>query len=661
MQIKRLLITNRGEIALRVIRSAKKLAITTVALFSDADENADFVKYADEAVRIRGSFPQDTYLNIEKIIEIALKANCDAIHPGYGFLSENSEFVKKCEENSIIFIGPPSEAVELMGSKLKAKEIAKSVGVPTLDAIDLTEFNEDQLINLADSLTYPVLIKASHGGGGRGMRIVEKKGDFVSLVESAKREAQSAFGNPTVFVERYLTNPRHIEIQVLIDAYGNGYSLFERECSIQRRHQKIIEESPSVAVSEKIRNEMGDQAVALAKEVGYVNAGTVEFIFQDDQYYFLEMNTRLQVEHPVTELITGLDLVELQIRIAQGQEITHLNPIRHGHAIEARLCAEDPLNDYQPQAGKLIAFNFKELEGVRVDSGFSSGSEIPPFYDSLLAKVISYGRNRTEAISRLKSALSSAEIFGVKTNRELLCAILSDQDFIQGNFDTSFLEKRSPFDLINLNRCSEDQINALVLAAALSYLAASKKSLPVLKGVSIGWRNVFSSGQKVIFLDSDENDYEVEVKFGRFNKVENVFINSQALSDLRANYFSQELVDLETGGSRRFYKAIWDDDLTNVLVTSSELSMVLKVKPRLYYSKTDTLPGSLKAPMPGSVVKIVKKVGEVVSAGDPIIFIEAMKMEHAIRSPQNGLIQEISVTVGDQVVTGQQLGIVKES
>jgi propionyl-CoA carboxylase alpha chain len=659
MEIKKLLIANRGEIACRVIKTAKKLGITTVAVFSDADKDALYVAQADEAIALNGNTASETYLNIEKIIQAAKESNCDAIHPGYGFLSENATFASECEQNSIIFVGPSSQAIRLMGSKLKAKEIAQKVGVPTLEATNVTAMGETELLNFAKSLSYPVLIKASAGGGGRGMRIVTSAFDFKDAVESAKREAESAFGDRTVFVERYLENPRHIEIQILIDSYGNGYSLFERECSIQRRHQKIIEESPSVALSEKLRIEMGEKALALAKEVGYTNAGTVEFIFQDDSFYFLEVNTRLQVEHPVTELITGLDLVELQLKVAQGQELEHLNILRNGHAIEARLCAEDPQNDYAPQAGKLIAFNFESLEGVRVDSGFKSSSEIPPFYDSLLAKVIAWGRNRNEAISRLHKALSSAEIFGVKTNRDLLCAILTDQDFLRGDISTSFLIKKDPVSLIKGNGPNRDIFNLMLAATALCYLKRSKDLSPLLKGVPIGFRNVFSQPLKVTFQDSDNNQYDVNLTFDRYGSCNKISINDIESQDVEIYKLENDFVDLRINKKRLKFKIYYDDDQNLFGVCCSQCTLVLKLIPALNYATEIQAPGSLNAPMPGSVIKIAKNLGEKVNAGDPIVFIEAMKMEHAVRSPSSGILAEINVEVGQQVATGQQLAIVK--
>ncbi|MDH5294593.1 MAG: ATP-grasp domain-containing protein, partial [Acidimicrobiia bacterium] len=444
--ITKLLVANRGEIARRVFRTARAMGISTVAIFSDPDSDAPFVAEADEAIAIGGASPADSYLRVDAVLDAARRAGADALHPGYGFLAENADFAQAVIDAGLTWVGPSPAAIRSMGSKLESKRLMVEAGVPTLASVDVTGMEPSQVAEAGLDIGYPILVKASAGGGGKGMRIVRDAGDLVDAVAGARREAASAFGDDTVFLERYLDAPRHVEIQVFGDSLGNIVSLFERECSIQRRHQKIVEESPSPAVDEDLRRRMGEAAVAAARAVDYVGAGTVEFLLQDGEFSFLEMNTRLQVEHPVTELITGLDLVRLQLLVAQGAPLPSeaLSPTITGHAIEVRLYAEDAANSFLPVTGTIHRFRFPEMTGLRVDSGVEDGSEISVHYDPMLAKVIVWAPTRVEAAATLASALSRAEIQGSITNRNLLANVLRHPEFVAGATDTHFLERHDP-------------------------------------------------------------------------------------------------------------------------------------------------------------------------------------------------------------------------
>ncbi|MBK9732591.1 MAG: acetyl-CoA carboxylase biotin carboxylase subunit [Chitinophagaceae bacterium] len=470
--MKKILIANRGEIAMRVMRSAKEMGISTVAVYSEADRNALHVRYADEAVCIGPPPSNQSYLRGDKIIEVCHQLKVDGIHPGYGFLSENADFARKVREEGIIFIGPSPEAMELMGSKLAAKETARKHHVPLVPGTEQPISDVGSAKKIAADIGYPVLIKASAGGGGKGMRTVQNEAEFEEQVSRAISEAQAAFGDGSVFIEKYVTSPRHIEIQILGDQHGNLVYLFERECSIQRRHQKLIEEAPSSILTPGMRKAMGTSALALAKACGYYNAGTVEFLVDDQmKYYFLEMNTRLQVEHPVTEFITGLDLVKEQIKIARGEKLSFSQDDLkiHGHAMELRVCAEDPVNNFLPDIGRLNTYRRPQGPGVRVDDGFEEGMDIPIHYDPLLAKLIAHGKDRTEAIARLIRAIDEYEVSGVQTTLSFGKWVLKHPDFVSGNFDTGFIPKYFKADSISLEEhdAAEKEIAAL-LGAGLS-------------------------------------------------------------------------------------------------------------------------------------------------------------------------------------------------
>ncbi|MFE3870285.1 acetyl-CoA carboxylase biotin carboxylase subunit [Flavobacterium sp. ZS1P70] len=463
--MKKILVANRGEIAIRVMKTAQKMGIKTVAVYSTADRNAPHVKFADEAVWIGEAPSSQSYLLGSKIIEVAKALNVDAIHPGYGFLSENADFAEEAEKNNIIFIGPKSRAIKIMGSKLAAKHAVKQYNIPMVPGLDeaITDIEKAKLA--ATAIGFPILIKASAGGGGKGMRVVESESDFESQMNRAISEAISAFGDGSVFIEKYVASPRHIEIQVMADSHGNILYLFERECSIQRRHQKVIEEAPSSVLTPELRKKMGEAAVLVAKSCDYLGAGTVEFLLdENNNFYFLEMNTRLQVEHPVTEWITGTDLVELQIRVARGEELTIKQEDLHikGHALELRVYAEDPMNDFLPSVGHLNRYQLPVGENIRVDNGFEQGMDIPIYYDPMLAKLITYGETREEAIQLMLKAIDGYHVEGVQTTLPFGKFVFEHEAFRSGNFDTHFVKKYYNADVLKNQMAKEAEIAALV-------------------------------------------------------------------------------------------------------------------------------------------------------------------------------------------------------
>lgn len=469
-KIRKILVANRGEIALRIMRSAKEMGIRTVAIYSEADREALHVRYADEAVCVGPPPSSESYLRIDRILEACRQTGADAVHPGYGFLSENAHFARAVEEAGLIFIGPSPESIELMGSKLAAKEAAQKHGVPLVPGTAEALTDVEQGKRIAREIGYPVLIKASAGGGGKGMRVVEKEEDFAEQMERAVSEAVSAFGDGAVFIEKYIGSPKHIEIQVLGDRHGNMVYLFERECSVQRRHQKVIEEAPSAVVDEAMRRAMGEAAVRVAKACGYYNAGTVEFIVDEQRnFYFLEMNTRLQVEHPVTEMITGVDLVKEQIRIAEGHPLsfTQEELAINGHAIEVRVYAEDPRNNFLPNVGKLLSYERPQGPGVRVDDAFEAGMQIPIYYDPMIAKLIVHAKNREEAIARMLRAISEYTITGIATTLDFCAFALRHPSFVDGSFDTNFVKKYFTPEVLNPALSEEELQTAAAFAAQL--------------------------------------------------------------------------------------------------------------------------------------------------------------------------------------------------
>ena len=620
----RLLVANRGEIARRIFRTCRTLGITTVAVFSDADALMPYVAEADLSVHLPGNAPADTYLRADLLLAAAAATGATAVHPGYGFLSENAAFAQAVLDAGLTWVGPPPPAIATMGSKLRSKELMAAAGVPCLPTWTTPSEVSD----------FPVLVKASAGGGGRGMRIVRAAGDLTAAFDGAEREALSAFGDGTVFLERYVENPRHVEVQVMADTHGNTVALFERDCSIQRRHQKVIEEAPSPAVSQTLRAELSAAAVAAAEAVSYVGAGTVEFVLDPSgAFFFLEMNTRLQVEHPVTELVTGLDLVELQLLVAQGHPLPPraLSPRLNGHAIEARVYAEDA--DYLPQTGMLTRVSWPY--GVRVDSGVETGSVIGVHYDAMIAKVIAYGANRAEASTRLANALSSAELHGVVTNRGLLVDVLRSEAWSRNEVDTGFLDRFTPSPpapLLHSVHC---------LAAALAGAATRRTVFPS------GWRNVPSQPQWTSF-DGTRVEY-TQARDGLTASVA-----GEALA-ARVWGAAADLVDLSVDGVR-YRCAVHLGPTTYV---DSVLGHSALVEDDRYPVPGSALAaGSLTAAMPGTVLRVGVKVGDVVSSGDTLVVLEAMKMEHAVKALVAGTVSELFVTAGQQVDAGAVLAVV---
>jgi propionyl-CoA carboxylase alpha chain len=628
--IEKLLIANRGEIAVRIARTCRELGIATVAVFSDPDRDAPHVAACDEAVRLPGASPAETYLRGELLLEACARTGAGAVHPGYGFLAENAGFAQAVLDAGLVWVGPPPAAIEAMGSKVAARERMAAAGVPVLDADDDTPF--------------PVIVKASAGGGGKGMRVVERREDLDAAVAAAKREAAAAFGDDLVFVERFLPDARHVEVQVFGDAHGTVVALHERECSIQRRHQKLVEECPSPAVDPSLRERLCGAAVAAARAIDYVGAGTVEFLLKDDQFFFLEVNTRLQVEHPVTELVTGLDLVALQIAVAEGAPLPPeaVEPRMRGWAIEARLCAEDPAREFLPQTGTLAAFGGFG-DGVRVDTGVRAGSEVSVHYDPMLAKVIAHGPTRTAAARALAAALARAEVHGVTTNRDLLVRVLRHPAFLAGETDTGFLGRHEGLDAPLLD---ERGVRLAAAAAALAAQAERRAGLPV----PSGFRNVGTDPQLVAFEDGPTVAY----RFVR-GRLAHLAVGDEVLEAPVLHAASATEVDLEVAGVRRRFGIVPGTNPNVVHVQTAEGGVTLVERPRHPEPGAAVAAGSLVSPMPGTVVRVAVAEGDEVAAGAPLLVLEAMKMEHEITAPADGTVRAVHVAQGGQVETGAVL------
>lgn len=630
--ITRVLVANRGEIARRVFATCRRLGIGTVAVYTDSDVNSPHVGEADARVRLEG---RSGYLDAGQLIAAARAAGADAVHPGYGFLSENAEFASAVRDAGLTWIGPPPAAVAAMGSKIEAKKMMAAAGVPVLDELDPESVTADQL---------PVLIKASAGGGGRGMRVVRELSELSTQVEAARREAASAFGDPTVFCERYLASGHHVEVQVLADEHDTVWAVGERECSIQRRHQKIIEEAPSPLVERTpgMRAKLFDAARLAATAIGYTGAGTVEFMADaSGDFYFLEMNTRLQVEHPVTEETTGLDLVELQLRVADGGRLDAEPPPSRGHAIEARLYAEDPAKDWQPQAGTV--HRFEVPANVRVDSGIVDGSTVSIFYDPMLAKVISAAPSRRQAAAVLADALTRSRIHGVRTNRDLLVNVLRHPAFVDGATDTAFFDTHGLAALAA--PLTDTRTVALsAVAAALADAAQNRGDAAAFAAAPSGWRNLASGHQVKRYTDAAGAEHEVRYRFTRSGLE---LPDHDGVSLISAT--PTRVVLTVTGVDRPFEVARYGHD---VFVDTPTGSVHLIAVPRFGDPDDAVAHGSLLAPMPGSVLRVGAAVGDTVTAGQPLVWLEAMKMEHTITAPSDGVLAELNVEPGQQVDVG---------
>ena len=638
MTFHKLLIANRGEIACRIIKSAHEMGISCVAVYTNADSESPFVRQADEAVKL-----SDTYLNGKEIIKAAIQTGAQAIHPGYGFLSENAKFSRDVLKAGLIWVGPSSRVITSMGDKLKAKDIAEKAGVPTLPMT--TDPKK------ANTIGYPILIKAAAGGGGKGMRIVESKKDLKESLLGAQREAMTGFGDDRVFIERYVASSRHIEIQILGDTHGNVVHLGERECSIQRRHQKIIEESPSPRVNPEMREAMGDAAIKLAKKLKYESAGTVEFLVDDKtgDFWFLEVNTRLQVEHPVTEEVTGKDLVYEQLRIARGEELGYEQEdiSWKGSSIEARLYAEDPANEFLPATGTLIAYEADEGIDARWDTGIEQGSVIGTDFDPMLAKVIAKGKNRTDAANKLALALQSLHIGGVTTNRDFLVASLRSKHFHKGQTTSDFIEKAKPQRSVILKG---QQLEQATTAAALWIQGENRNNASLLKEAPSGWRNSRLPRQKISFEYSDK---EVNVTY-KANRDGSFDLNENTKANILK--WTTTGIDLEVNKTRFFSKVTRKND--DLVVHGPWGDALLKILPRFTLPGAELQAGGLVAPMPGKVIDLKVKVGSKVKKGDTLVILEAMKMEHQVKAIEDGKVTQVLIKKDDQLENGALLMIV---
>jgi 3-methylcrotonyl-CoA carboxylase alpha subunit len=656
--IKKLLVANRGEVAARIMRTCHRMGIATVAIYSDADVHAPFVRYADEAVRLGPADSRESYLNVERLLDAARQTGADAVHPGFGFLAENAEFAEECIKAGLTFVGPNPHAIRAMGSKKAAKELVAHADVPIVPGYHGNDQGLEELVRQAIKLGFPLLIKASAGGGGKGMRIVRSEQGLLQTLESAKREALNAFADDTLLLERYVEKPRHVEIQILGDKHGNLVHLFERECSIQRRHQKIIEEAPSPVLSPELRERMGQAALRVGKTVNYDNAGTVEFILgADQQFYFLEVNTRLQVEHPVTECITGIDIVREQILIAQGEKLT-LNQKSlsfQGAAIECRLYAEDPAQGFLPTTGMIHDWHLPEEEGLRVESGVETGFEVGIHYDPMLAKIITYAPTRREAIRKMIRSLNSLSVFGVTTNRSFLTRVLDHPAFVAGDTTTHFIETYMGD---SLAETTNPQLEKLALwVATLAQTERNYTHQAPLPSIRIGFRNSLYSMQKVSYSIGEQQHDVLYRSLGHGKYI--VQVAEQTTNVLIELGSGLDVTMTVEGGTRCTYRVL--NKLDKHFVHSKQGNVVLREHPRFPEKIQEVQPGSCIAPMPGKVVKLCVELGQSVHAGQVLLILEAMKMEHSVSASQDGTVEQLLVEQGQQVEADTVLAVVAEA
>ena len=664
---RKILIANRGEIACRVMRTARKMGIKTVAVYSEADRDAMHVALADEALAIGPALARDSYLKSEAIIAAARRSGAEAIHPGYGFLSENAAFAEDCESVNLTFIGPPARAIRAMGSKSAAKALMERAGVPVVPGYHGEAQDHATLAAQAERIGYPILVKASSGGGGKGMRVVERAEQLEELVAAAKREARAAFGSDRVLLEHYVDRPRHIEMQVFADRYGNVVHLFERECSLQRRHQKVIEEAPSTVLSKQQRYDMGEKAIAAAKAVGYVGAGTVEFLYdRAGNYYFMEMNTRLQVEHPVTEYITGLDLVQWQIEVASGHSLPMLQQDLQfqGHAIEARLYAEDPARDFLPATGRLLRLRLPEADKqTRIETGVREGDAISIHYDPMIAKIVVWGEDRAAAVRHMQTALAGTEVAGVTTNLPFLSALARHWAFTTGDVDTGtigrYREELAPADGAPSDRALALASLASVLTTAQERVAAAAQSADrwspwsasdfwLLNGesaVKLEWRSARSTEDWLAVTVRMRGDrFALELPGGSMNA--------------RASLVANGTLTVELGEQRIAALVLRQGSFWQITDQATTSNLVL----RDVFAEADleeTGGGHLTAPMPGKIVAVRVKLGDAVVRGQPLVTLEAMKMEHTIVASGDGVVETIHHAPGEQVQEGAELVTVR--
>jgi propionyl-CoA carboxylase alpha chain len=714
--IARLLVANRGEIARRVLRTARGMGIATVAVFADPDRDALFVAEADEAVPLGGVTPAESYLRVDAVLEAAERTGADAVHPGYGFLAEQPELAAGCRKRGLTFVGPPPEVLAVLGDKVEAKRVMAAAGLPVLPGAEVTGLDGAGLLAAAERVGLPVMVKATFGGGGIGMRVVADPAELQQAVDAARRQAGAAFGDDAVFLERLLAAPRHVEVQVLADAHGRVVHLFERECSVQRRHQKLVEEAPSPAVHPDLRDRLGEAAVAAAEAVGYVGAGTVEFLLEPGGpaeergggFYFLEVNARIQVEHPVTEAVTGLDLVRLQLLVAAGEPLPE-EAVRagvRGHAVEARLYAEDPRRGFLPQAGTLHRFRIDQPPGgargipggfpgesggrLRVDAGVADGSVVGVHYDPLLAKVIAHAPSRAEAAGLLAAALAGARLHGVTTNRDLLVGVLRHPAFLAGDTDTAFLDRHPPAALAAEGAGAAPGAERLhAAAAALAAQAARRAAATVQAAVPSGWRNNPSQPQRVD-LQGEGGVLAVGYRLGRGGALEALEVDGEALPGARlwgtrpagpaawpaspARHHQDRpaawpglggawtwLVDLEVAGVRRRFEVhrVGDVHYLDGPLGHAELRELPRF-PQAAEDQAATAAGSLASPLPGVVRRVAAAPGDRVAAGALLVVVEAMKLEHRIGAPHAGRVREVLVAEGQEVDAGTPVAVLEE-
>ena len=650
--IRRLLVANRGEIARRIFRTAQRMGIATVAVYADGDAGSPHVREADTAIALNGRSSAETYLDVGKLLEACRRTGADAVHPGYGFLSENAGFAQAVIDQGITWVGPTPATIRGIGDKLAAKRLMQTLNVPTLQAHALAP-GEDAA-PAALRIGYPVLVKAAAGGGGRGMRVVDSPADLEPAIASARREASAAFGDGTLFLERWVARSRHVEIQILGDSHGQLVHLFERECSIQRRHQKIIEEAPSPALDAALREQMGQAALTAARAIGYQSAGTVEFLLSGREFWFLEVNTRLQVEHPVTEAITGLDLVREQLRIAEGEPLgyTQADLRIDGHAIEARLCAENPAQGFLPTPGTIDVWAPATGEGVRFDSGVESGSEVSIDFDTMIAKVIVKAPTRREAASRLARVLETTRLQGITHNRDFLVSVLRSPEFLRGDTSTDFIERVAP---ARERSFSDEDLALAATAAALQARALRRAGAKVLASVTAGFRNSVMPPERVDYLVGErrlkleyraQRDGSLVVSVDGSARRTRVLRSSGADIDLEVDGRRSALAITSVGARRLVHGEFGDVELIEL--------------PRFAVAGPAQAGGALKAPMPGRVLAISVAPGESVVRGQLLMVLEAMKMEHRITAPADGIVQAIRVAEGEQVANGALLAVLDD-
>ncbi|MBW8469088.1 MAG: acetyl/propionyl/methylcrotonyl-CoA carboxylase subunit alpha [Thiobacillus sp.] len=659
----KILIANRGEIACRVAATARRMGVRTVAVYSDADASAKHVAACDEAVHIGGSAPKDSYLQWQRILDAAKATGAQAIHPGYGFLSENEAFANACAEAGLVFIGPPASAIQAMGLKAESKRLMESAGVPLVPGYHGADQDPAMLKHEADRIGYPVLIKASAGGGGKGMRAVEKAEDFAAALASCQREARNSFGSDAVLVEKYAQRPRHIEIQVFGDTHGNCVYLFERDSSVQRSHQKVLEEAPAPGMTPELRAQMGLAAVAAARAVNYVGAGTVEFIVEQPpeggmRFYFMEMNTRLQVEHPVTEAITGLDLVEWQLLVASGEPLPLTQEQLHidGHAIEARICAETPDNQFLPATGRLDVYRKPactsfERGAVRIDDGVREGDAISPFYDSMVAKLIVHGRTRAEALARLDAALAETRIVGLSTNVQFLRHVVASPSFAQANLDTALIPREAGV-LFNQDKVGLNLAVAAAVAQTLLAERASEGKDPFSR--RDGWRPHGLTVRRFDFEYQGEA-MQASLTYLHDGALQLAFHETSGLLEFDALPTENgTLMDLRFMGQRQTVQTWQREEIVHIFCALGA-TQITELDALAHAGEAAHDVGRLTAPMPGKVVSFAVKAGDVVKKGQPLAVMEAMKMEHTIAAPADGTVAELLYAPGDQVAEGAEL------